>query len=213
MPTVDGPRFTAIQQCSENHCALDFHLCSDPSSDPHIFVQSARRNARLGQSSVHLVINHNVPGKHTCEARKFVHCVKPLIVVSDVGFNARLVWCWLVHSFYLFCADSEAEVVASIGELVNAMLHVSLGGSVEGAIIGEQKVVDSVRLNLGLRLQSPEVEHGAGKTPSDANSEGMSLKASVSIVGNIRLKNVVARTQPCLTPLETTNRSEDSPPS
>ena len=35
------------------------------------------------------------------------------------------------------------------------MLHVSLGGSFEGAIIGELKVVDGVRLNLGLPLKSP----------------------------------------------------------
>ena len=148
VPLIDGQRFTAIQQCSENHCAveLDHCVCGCPSSVPNVFVQSAESNARVGQSSVHLVIYHNVPGKGTSEVCEFAHCVKPLIVDSDVGFNVQLAWCWLVHYFRLFCADREAEVVAGIGEPVNALLHVSLRRSVEGAIIGEQKVVDGVRL-------------------------------------------------------------------
>ena len=35
---VDSPHFTAMQQCSENHCAvdLDLRLCGDPSSVPHV---------------------------------------------------------------------------------------------------------------------------------------------------------------------------------
>ena len=77
---------------------------------------------------------------------------------------------WCITSVF-FCADREAEVVARIGAPVKAILHISLGGSVEGAIISEQKVVDGVRLNLGLRLQSPEVEDEAVKTPSDADSD------------------------------------------
>ena len=64
VPLVDGPRFTTMQQCSENHCAVDLDLlCDYPCYAPHVFVQSTESNARLGQSSVHLVINHNVPGK------------------------------------------------------------------------------------------------------------------------------------------------------
>ena len=40
LPLVDGPRFTAIQQCSENHCVVDLDLlrCGDPSSD--VLVQN-----------------------------------------------------------------------------------------------------------------------------------------------------------------------------
>ena len=56
-------------------------------------------------------------------------------------------------SLWYVCTDCEAGVLTGGGEPVNAMLHVSLKGSVEGTIIGEQKVVDGVRLNLGLRLQ------------------------------------------------------------
>ena len=94
-----------------------------------------------------------------------------MIVESGVGFNARLAWCWLVHHFCILCADCEAEVVAGIGDSVNAMLHISLLGSVEGAIICEQKVVHGVGLNLGLRLQSPEVEDEVVKMPSEADSD------------------------------------------
>ena len=36
VPLVDGPPFTAIQQCSENGCAVDLRLCGDPSSNPHV---------------------------------------------------------------------------------------------------------------------------------------------------------------------------------
>ena len=46
------------------------------------------------------------------------------------------------------------------------MLYASLEVSVGDSIIGENKVVNGVRLNLGLRLQSPGVENGAVKTPS-----------------------------------------------
>ena len=112
-------------------------------------------------------------------------------------------------SLMSFCADSEAEAVACIAEPVNATLHVGLGGSVEGAIIGEKKVVDGVRL-LGLRLQSPEVEDGAAKTPSEADSD---VNVSIRMAENIKLKSVGARAWPCLTPLETENGFEDSPPS
>ena len=61
-------------------------------------------------------------------------------------------------------ADREAEFVVGIGESVNPMLHLGLGGSFQGAIICEQEVVVGVRFNLGLRLQSSEVGNGAVKT-------------------------------------------------
>ena len=40
VPLVDGPRFTAIQQCSGNHRAvdLDLCLCGDQFSVPTVFV-------------------------------------------------------------------------------------------------------------------------------------------------------------------------------
>ena len=99
-----------------------------------------------------------------------------MIVESGVGFNARLAWCWLVHHFCILCADCESEVVAGIGDSVNAMLHISLLGSVEGALIREEKVVHGVGLNLGLRLQWPEVEDEVVKMSSDADSDVGDLK-------------------------------------
>ena len=38
VPLEGGPRFTTVQRCSENHCAVDLRLCGDPSSDPHVIV-------------------------------------------------------------------------------------------------------------------------------------------------------------------------------
>ena len=40
VPLEGGPRFTTVQRCSENHCAvdLDLRLCGDPSSAPHVIV-------------------------------------------------------------------------------------------------------------------------------------------------------------------------------
>ena len=64
-------------------------------------------------------------------------------------------------SLLSFVLRVEAEVVAGIIELVNAMLHDGLGGSVEGTIIGEQRAIDRVRLKFGLCLQSTEVDNDA----------------------------------------------------
>ena len=47
-----------------------------------------------------------------------------------------------MHYLSLLCADGNAKAVASIRELVNAVLHASLCGSVEGTVIGEQEVVE-----------------------------------------------------------------------
>ena len=53
---------------------------------------------------------------------------------------------------------------------------VGLGGSVEGATIGEQKIVDGVRLNLVISLHPPDVEEGAVKTSCDADSDVYAFK-------------------------------------
>lgn len=74
---VDSPRLTAIQQCDENHSTVDLNLCLnfDASSVQHVHVPSAQCNARLGKSSVHLVIDHNVPGESATEVRELVHYI------------------------------------------------------------------------------------------------------------------------------------------
>lgn len=43
VPLLDSPRFTAIQQCGENHNTVDLNicLCCDARSVPHVLVQSA----------------------------------------------------------------------------------------------------------------------------------------------------------------------------
>ena len=75
-----------------------------------------------------------------------------------------------MHYLCLFCADGKTKVVAGIRELVNVALHVSLSGSVEGAVIGEQEVVDGVSLDLGFCLKPPEIECGAISPVLDANA-------------------------------------------
>ena len=75
-----------------------------------------------------------------------------------------------MHYLRLFCADGKTKVVAGIRELVNAALHVSLSGRVEGAVIAEQEVVDRVRQDLGFCLKPPEVEHGAISPVLDADA-------------------------------------------
>lgn len=105
----------------------------------------------------------------------------------------------------------QAKVVSGIRELVNAMLHICLGGSIEGRIIGEQEVVDDVRLNLGLRLQRLRLKTEPSKRHLTPIPVFVPSKASVSVAENIKLKSVGARTQPCFTLLETENGSEDSP--
>lgn len=59
-------------------------------------------------------------------------------------FNIELPWSRLVHHLSLLGADCKLEVVLGIRELVNVVLHVSLGGSIEDAVIRKQEVVDAV---------------------------------------------------------------------
>ena len=49
-----------------------------------------------------------------------------------------------MHHLSLPGADCEPNVVASIRELIDAVLHVRFKGSVEGAVISKQEVVDGI---------------------------------------------------------------------
>ena len=49
-----------------------------------------------------------------------------------------------MHYLSLDGADCEPKVVAGIKELVNAVLHVRLRGSVEGAVISKKDDVDGM---------------------------------------------------------------------
>ena len=60
-----------------------------------------------------------------------------------------------MHYLSLLCADGKAKVVAGIRELVNAVLHASLCGSIKGTVISEQEVVDGVCRTLGFHLKPP----------------------------------------------------------
>ena len=64
---------------------------------------------------------------------------------------------WFMN-FSLLSADRQAEVVAGLYELVNAMLHVGFRGSIDGTVISKQKIIDGAYLHLGFRFEPPEVE-------------------------------------------------------
>ena len=50
------------------------------------------------------------------------------------------------------------------------MLHVNLGGTVEGAVISKQEVVDSVSEYFGFGLKPPKVEERAISPVPDADA-------------------------------------------
>ena len=148
MTPIDRPCFTAVQQCGENngpvHLDLDLGHCRDPSPVPNVFVQSAEGGARLSESGVDFIVNDNFSGECAAEVGELGHHVQALSVDRDVGFNVRLSWSWLMQYLSLLCADGKAIVVAGLRELVNTTLHLSLSGSIEGAVISEQEIVDIV---------------------------------------------------------------------
>ena len=49
-----------------------------------------------------------------------------------------------MHHLSVLGADCGPKVVAGIRELVNAVLHVRFGGSVDGAIISKEEDVDGI---------------------------------------------------------------------
>ena len=183
---VGCPRFTVIQQCSENHCrvALDLRICGDSSSVLQVCIASAGMNARLGHCSVQIVIDHNVPEERTSEVRNLVHCDQPLMVDGYVGPDVCLHLWWLMHQFYFLCDDGEAECRSCYNSRRTCQRYVAClpreiklkkkllenvstlccmfptRDNIQDNIIREHEVADGVRLNLGLCLQPPEVKDG-----------------------------------------------------
>ncbi len=75
-----------------------------------------------------------------------------------------------MHNLSFLCTDSKATLVAHIREVINAVLHASLCCSIEGAIMGKQKVVDDVCRGFAFRLQPPEVKEEAISLILDADA-------------------------------------------
>ena len=64
------------------------------------------------------------------------------------------------------------------------MILDTTGGSVDAAIIGQQKVFDGVRLNCGRRLRPFEAEDGAVDPPSHGESDAKALVSMAEHLNN-----------------------------
>ena len=181
---VGCPRFTVIQQCSENHCrvALDLGICGDSSSVLQVCIESRGVNARLGHFEAQIVIDHNVPEESTSEVRNLVHCHQPLMDDGYVRPDVRLHLWWLMHQFffsfwwwwgrsfhnprrtcqrYAACLPREIKLKKKLLENVSTLCCMfPTRDNIQDNIIREHEVADGVRLNLGLCLQPPEVKDG-----------------------------------------------------
>jgi len=136
---VDRPRLTSMEQSGEHYRFLDLYLCHRGSacSVPHILVESAKGSNCLGESGVNLVVDDNCAGKCSAKIHELVHYIESLSIDGDVGFNVGLLWSGLGHHLSLLVADGEPKIVAGLRELVNTVLHVRSGGSVESTIISK----------------------------------------------------------------------------
>ena len=82
---------------------------------PPVLVESAKISACFSEFGIDFIIN-DVSKKCAAKVGELIHafCLCPLLGLS---------WGWLVHDFNLRCTDCKAKVVASLGKLVNAVLH------------------------------------------------------------------------------------------
>lgn len=108
-------------------------------------MESAKGGTSFGEStSIDFVVDDNSAGECTAKICVLFHYVESLSVDGDVGFNVGLPWSGLVHHLSLPGADCEPKVVAAIRELIDAVLFARFRGSVEGAVISKQEVVDGI---------------------------------------------------------------------
>lgn len=98
-------------------------------------MESAKGFTSFGESSIDFVVDDNSAGEYTAKICELFHYVE---------FNVGLPWSGFVHHLSLPGADCEPNVVASIRERIDAVLHVRFKGSVEGAVISKQEVVDGI---------------------------------------------------------------------
>ena len=107
-------------------------------------MESVKGGISFGESGVDFILDDNTAGECTAKICELFHYIKSLSIDGDVGFNVGLPWRGLEHHLSLLGADCEPNVVASIRELIDAVLHVRFKGSVEGAVISKQEVVDGI---------------------------------------------------------------------
>ena len=120
--------------------SLDFGCFQDASLIPHIPVESTKGFTHFCKSGVHLVIYDNRLRGGATEVGELFYHFQSLSLDGDVGLDVWFSSCGLMHLFCLFCADGLAKIVTGHWELVNTVLNVGFGSSVQYTIIYEWNI-------------------------------------------------------------------------
>ena len=174
MPLINCPRFTAIKEGGKNNNSvyLDFGCPQEASRIPHIPVESVKNCTCFCESGIQLEVHDDrLDDRWGCCRGRWTFL--PLSVVVP-GW-----WCWawrivfhapaVHHQFCLFCADGLAKIVTDHWELVNTVLYVGFGSSVQCTVMDEQKL-DDISFYLGLCLKPSGVEDRAIRVVSNLDS-------------------------------------------
>ena len=106
MLLISCPRFIAIKEGVENDSSvyLDFGCLWDASLIPHIPVELAKGCTCFCESGVYLEIHDDRLREGAAEIGELFYHLQ-LSLDSVVGLDILFFRCWLLHYFYLFCAD------------------------------------------------------------------------------------------------------------
>ena len=74
------------------------------------------------------------------------------IVIVCMYLQINVIDTCLVQNFDFLGTDSEAEVSAGGWQEVHASLHIILSGSIEGAVVSEEEVLDCADHDFGVCL-------------------------------------------------------------
>ena len=89
---------------------------------PDSLRRSAEGTARLRETVVKVLVGENITGYHTTKVRELFDWFYCCIVDSDVGRGVVFHGRWLVQHLSLFQADSKAEGLGRVREVVYQVL-------------------------------------------------------------------------------------------
>ena len=168
MLLISCPRFTAIKEGGKNDSSvyLYFGGLRDASPIPHIPVESPKGCTCFCESGVLLVIYDD-------RLREVAAEVGELFLPASVIIPWWWRWaqCMVFQalasaSLLSFWADVWAKIVSGHWELVNTVLHVGFGRSVQCTVVSEQKLVNDISLHLGLCLKPSAVKDSVSNVDS-----------------------------------------------
>ena len=156
MALIHSPRLATIKQGCENSglVHLDFCFLGDAPPVPHIFAESSKGSACLGESGIHFIITDNVSCERASQVDKLVHDLQSLSINGDVGFRVCVPgagWCMTSVFFILIVRPKLLQAPENL-----SMLCCMFGS--ESTVICKQQVIDNVPGDLGFHLKPPEVE-------------------------------------------------------